>query len=116
MPDSSDAMGLLYTTWPDEESAQAAARTLLGEGAIACANILGASRSLFEWQGEVQCETEIVALFKTGAASAARTAQRIAELHPYDEPAVLNLAVSRDGSSPGFLDWVTAQTSGAIPL
>lgn len=114
MTGSQSAMGLIYTTWPDEESAQAAARTLLEEGLVACANILGPSRSMFHWQGEVQCEIEIVALFKTGAASAERTARRIAELHPYDEPAVLNLRVDGQGSSPGFLDWVSAQTSGAI--
>ncbi len=41
------AMGLLYTTWPDRESAEAAAEALLAEGLIACANILGEARSVF---------------------------------------------------------------------
>ncbi|MCR9130167.1 MAG: divalent-cation tolerance protein CutA [Alphaproteobacteria bacterium] len=104
------AMGLLYTTWPDGESAEAAAEALLAEGLIACANILGEARSVFRWKGEVQRETETIALFKTSAARAGRTAARIADLHPYDEPAVLNLCVDSSGSSPAFLSWVASET------
>ena len=104
------AMGLIYTTWPDADGAEAAAEALLGEGLIACANILGEARSVFRWRGEVQRETEIIALFKTSASQAERTAERIAELHPYDEPAVLNLAVDPAGSSAAFLAWVGSET------
>jgi len=103
------AMGLLYTTWPDAQSAEDAAEALLSEGLIACANILGEARSVFRWRGEVHRETEIIALFKTSAGKAARTAERIADLHPYDEPAVLNLCVDAEGSSAGFLAWVRSE-------
>ena len=109
MTGSPSAMGLLYTTWPDAESAQSAAEALLNEGLIACANILGEARSVFRWKGEVQRETEIVALFKTSAGKAEATARRIADLHPYDEPAVLNLCVDPAGSSAAFLAWVASE-------
>jgi periplasmic divalent cation tolerance protein len=107
------AMGLLYTTWPDPQTAEAAAQALLAEGLIACANILGEGRSIFMWEGEVQHAAESVALFKTSAAGAEAAAQRIAELHPYEEPAILNLGVEAWGSSPAFIAWVAAQTSDA---
>jgi periplasmic divalent cation tolerance protein len=106
------AMGLLYTTWPDRESADHAAETLLQEGLIACANILGEARSVYRWNGEVQRETEIIALLKTSAANAERASGRIAELHPYEEPAILNVAINRVGSSPSFLNWVASQADG----
>lgn len=112
MTDAASAMGLLYTTWPDLESADGAAEALLSERLIACANILGEARAVFRWKGEVQRETEIVVLFKTAAGKAAQAARRIADLHPYDEPAVLNLAVRREGSSAAFLDWIEAETGG----
>lgn len=112
MTGSSSAMGLLYTTWPDAQSAQSAAEALLSENLIACANILGEARSVFRWNGEVQHESEIIALFKTSAGAAAQTARRIADLHPYDEPAVLNLAVDPSGSSAAFLAWVASETGG----
>ena len=43
---------LIWCPFPDEESAAAAASTLLGEGLIVCANLLPAMRSLYVWQGE----------------------------------------------------------------
>lgn len=110
MTQGPDTMALIYTTWPDAESAQSAAARLLEEGLIACANILAPARSVFRWAGEVQVETEVPALFKTAPARASQLAERIAALHPYDEPAIIRLAVERNGSSPAFLDWVIAET------
>lgn len=110
MTEPRSAMGLLYTTWPDAESAERAAEALLRERVIACANILGEARSIYRWDGDVQRETEIIALFKTSSEKAEHTAARIMELHPYDEPAVLNLSVSSAGSSPAFLAWIMSET------
>lgn len=103
-------MKLLYTTWPDEESAQRAAGRLLEDRLIACANILGASTSIYAWQGEVKREREIVALFKTSAKTASAARDRLIELHPYDEPCIIALEVDRAPSAKGFLDWVEAET------
>ncbi|WBQ09481.1 divalent-cation tolerance protein CutA [Hyphomonadaceae bacterium ML37] len=103
------AMGLLYTTWPDAQSAESAAEAVLAEGLCACANILGESRSLFRWEGEMRREREIIALFKTSPGKAARLAERLARLHPYDEPCVIALTVDEAGSAPGFLAWVRGE-------
>ncbi len=104
-------MGLLYTTWPDTESAESAAEAVLAEGLCACANILGESRSLFRWEGEMRREREIIALFKTSAGKAAALCDRLARLHPYDEPCVIALGVNETGSAPGFLAWVRGEVS-----
>jgi periplasmic divalent cation tolerance protein len=37
-------VAVLYTTWPDAESAASAGRMLVGEGLCACVNILGPLR------------------------------------------------------------------------
>lgn len=108
--DETPALGLLYTTWPDEESAAAAAETLLGEELIACANILGRATSIFRWEGEARRETEIIALFKTAPERANALSRRLAELHPYEEPCILALDVAREASAPGFLAWARAET------
>ncbi|PWE16875.1 divalent-cation tolerance protein CutA [Marinicauda salina] len=104
-------MGLIYTTWPDADSAAAAAETLLDEGLIACANILSGSTSIYRWKGAVARETEIVALFKTAAARAAEARDRLAALHPYEEPCILSLAVDSHASAAGFLDWLRTETA-----
>ncbi len=109
MTDPQSAMGLIYTTWPDKASVEAAARALLDERLIACANILGPSTSIYRWQGRIETSREVVALFKTSAGKCDTVRARLMELHPYDEPAILNLSVSHMGSSAPFLDWVNAQ-------
>lgn len=112
MTETHSAMGLLYTTWPDRASAEAAAHTLLDERLIACANILGASTSIYRWQGQVETADELVALFKTSQAKAGAARDRIAALHPYEEPAILNLAVDANGTSADFLVWIEGETAG----
>jgi periplasmic divalent cation tolerance protein len=105
-------MAILYTTWPDEESAAAAAEALLDERLIACANVLGTARSIFRWKGETCRETETVVLFKTGARQAETVRDRLLALHPYDEPAIVQLGVEDAGTSPAFAAWVAGETPG----
>jgi len=107
MPESENAMGLLYTTWPDEKVALSTAETLLSEKLIACANVLGASRSVYVWEGEIQHETEVVVLFKTCASHTQRLRDRLIDLHPYDEPCILALTVDAHSSAQGFLQWLS---------
>ncbi|MCC5995421.1 MAG: divalent-cation tolerance protein CutA [Oceanicaulis sp.] len=108
---TASAMGMLYTTWPDAGSAEAAAEAVLTEGLCACVNVLGESRSMFRWEGEMRREREIIALFKTSAGRAAALSDRLARLHPYDEPCIIDLAVSAEASADGFLAWVRGEVA-----
>ena len=105
-------MAILYTTWPDEDSAAAAAEALLDDRLIACANVLGTARSIFRWEGETRRETEIVVLFKTSATQAETVRDRLLILHPYDEPAIVQLGVEDAGTSPAFAHWVASESAG----
>ena len=55
---------LIYAPFPDAETARTIASTLLDEGLIACANILGPIESVYVWQGRVESAQESAALFK----------------------------------------------------
>ena len=101
-----------YTTWPDPDSAEAAAGRLLDEELCACANIFRGMTSVYRWKGKVETAQETVMVLKTRGELAARLCDRIVELHPYDEPCVLSLPVERAGSAQGFLDWIEASTRG----
>lgn len=107
---SDPALGLLYTTWPDQETARGAAAALLEEGLIACANIFPAHQSVYRWKGEVRSGPEHAVLFKTAPERRAALAERIAALHPHEEPCILALEVSRDGSAASFIAWAAAET------
>lgn len=80
---------LVYAPFPDRESARSVAAQLLDEKLIACANLLRDIESIYEWDGERGEGTEVGVLFKTDASVLDRAVARLAELHPYDTPAVL---------------------------
>lgn len=104
-----DRTRLVYTTWPDAESAQAAAETVLEGGLCACVNILPSMTSLYRWQGRMESTGECVALFKTTSDRCTALSARLAALHPYDVPAILALPVDAAASNAGFLDWIGEQ-------
>ncbi len=80
---------LIWCPFADEDSSAAAARQLLDEELIACANILPPRRSLYTWQGERNEAVEVGVLFKTDASALDRAIARLAEIHPYETPSIL---------------------------
>lgn len=102
------AIALVYTVFPDEESARAAARAAIAERLAACANILAPCTSIYEWQGEVTENAEIPVILKTTAAQADALIERIAAMHPYEVPAILSWPIVR--APHAFAKWVNGQT------
>jgi periplasmic divalent cation tolerance protein len=98
----------IYMTFPDQETAAAVAKTLLDERLIACANLFPAGRSLYRWQTEFHDEPEVVAIAKTSAGRLDSLVARVRELHPYNTPCVVALAVA--GGDDRYLDWVRRET------
>ena len=79
----------VYATFAGAEEANRIALQLVEERLAACANILGACRSIYRWQGKVEQADEVAALFKTTSGRATMLLRRIAELHSYDTPAAV---------------------------
>jgi periplasmic divalent cation tolerance protein len=104
---------LIWCPFADEASAAAAASLLLDEGLVACANIFPPMRSLYTWKGERGEAAEVGVLFKTDASALERATARLAEIHPYDTPAVLGWRI--DAASGPTAEWLRAAV-GARPL
>jgi periplasmic divalent cation tolerance protein len=105
-----DDIVILYTTWPDADRAEQAARAVIEEGLAACANITGGGVSVCRWEGRLERAAEWVMILKTTEAGAPSLRDRINELHPYDTPAILALPVLEEASSAAFVEWVCAET------
>jgi len=97
---------LVWCPFPDQGSAGAAAAALLDERLIACANLLPGMVSHFAWEGKRETSREVGVLFKTNARLLDRAVARLAELHPYEEPAILGWRC--DVAPPGTLAWLGA--------
>jgi periplasmic divalent cation tolerance protein len=95
---------VLLVTVPSSDVAEMLVNSLLAEGLIACGTITQPVTSIYRWQGETERASEVLVIMKTTEAAAARVLARVPELHPYDVPEILSLAVHQ-GHDP-YLMWV----------
>lgn len=100
---------LVLTTLPVDADAAVFARTLVSERLAACVNLLAPMESVYRWEGDVQREAERQLIMKTTRARVDALWQRVRELHPYDVPEFLVLAIA-DGSD-AYLRWLGESTS-----
>jgi periplasmic divalent cation tolerance protein len=102
---AAEVPALIWCPFPDAASAAAIADALLDEGLVACANILPGITSHYVWNGERGSGEEVGTLFKTNAAVLAAATARLAELHPYDEPAIVGWHC--DAAASGTVAWLS---------
>jgi periplasmic divalent cation tolerance protein len=94
---------LVLTTFP-EDGADTLAIALVEERLAACVNVLEPMRSIYRWKGRVETSVERQVLIKTKAANVANLEIRIKELHPYDLPEFVVIAI--DSGSRAYLAWL----------
>ena len=101
---------MILTTFADEESARVVVRRLLEERLIACANLLPGARSLYRWKGGIEESSEMIVLLKTGSATAPACMTRLAELHPYEVPEILQ--IHPEAVTGPYAEWIAEVTGG----
>jgi periplasmic divalent cation tolerance protein len=79
---------MIWSPFASAQEARQAAEIMLQEKLVACANILPELLSIFRYEGKVQSASEVGVLFKTEASLLDAATRRLAELHPYDTPAI----------------------------
>jgi periplasmic divalent cation tolerance protein len=99
---------IVLSTFPGPDKAAEVARVLVEERLCACVNLVPAVRSIYRWQGAISDDSETLALIKTTADRVDALRARIAALHPYDVPEVLELDVANGAAS--YLAWVVEST------
>jgi periplasmic divalent cation tolerance protein len=103
---------LLYTTWPDAETAEAFAAEAVAERLAACANVLAPMRSIYRWKGAIDRSDETPMILKTSKAAAGALKDLLLARHPYETPCALALPVASEGSNRDFIEWIVAETAG----
>jgi periplasmic divalent cation tolerance protein len=99
----------VYIIAADSGEANRIADALVAERLAACVNILGVVRSVYRWQGQVECADEVALIAKSTAQLFDALAARVRALHSYETPAIVAWPIVAGDAA--YLDWIGAETS-----
>ena len=95
---------VVLTTCSSLEEARQIAQAIIERHLAACVNILPQVESVYRWKGEVESAPEWLLVIKTTEGVFERLWQTIRELHSYEIPECVELAIT-DGSE-AYLTWI----------
>lgn len=98
----------VYTPHKNKAKALEMGKTLIKEKLIACTNIIEKVTSIYEWEGEIVEESEVLMIMKTKHLLFDELQTRIEELHTYSCPCIIGLPVMKGNAS--YLNWLDQQT------
>lgn len=100
---------MLYVPCKDKEEAKDIAGKLVGNRLVACANILTGCTSIYEWEGKVCEEEEVILIMKTVNSLHMEVEKAITDLHSYDCPGIV--ALNTDEVNLPFAQWIEKSVS-----
>jgi periplasmic divalent cation tolerance protein len=95
---------IVLSTAGSREEAHKIARYLVENRLAACVNIVPEIESIYRWQGKVDSSREWLLLIKTTSGNVPAVEAAIRELHSYDLPECIAIAI--ESGSSGYLDWI----------
>ncbi|MBK1854207.1 divalent-cation tolerance protein CutA [Verrucomicrobiaceae bacterium 5K15] len=100
---------VVLCNFPNMEEARQIGTHLVKRQYAACVNIIPGAESIYQWQGKVCREQEILAVIKTSRKAFAVLNRELAALHSYEEPEIIALPVA-DGAA-GYLAWIASHST-----
>lgn len=95
---------IVYITTPNMQTGEQIAGSLIAKKLAACVNLTPV-RSIFNWQGQVNHEDEVLLIVKTRAELfETQLLPAVKELHPYEVPEIIALPVVMGSAS--YLSWI----------
>lgn len=97
-------INMVYITAGNKDEAEFIGKTLVSSGLAACVNILPDMNSIYQWNGKIQNDAELVVIAKTLESKVPDLIEKIKSIHSYECPCILSLPVS-DGNT-AFMEWI----------
>lgn len=95
---------IVLTTTGSRDDAHQIAHALVERQLAACVNVVERIESVYRWEGRVASAREWLLIIKTTESAFDHVRQAIKELHPYELPEILSIAVQDGGAE--YLNWI----------
>ena len=99
---------VVFITASSADEARKIGQTLVEERLVACCNILQSIESIFQWQGKLNIEREVLMICKTREGHFAAVEKRVKQLHSYEVPEIIAVPITQGSQS--YLDWIKKET------
>ena len=106
-------MLMVFSSFPDADTAARVVRVLVEERLIACGNLLPGARSLYRWEGRIEDQAEVMAIMKTRKQDWTALMSRLHEMHPYQVPECVAIRIA--SGSPKYMAWLEAALEPETP-
>ena len=99
---------MVLTTCNSSETSSLIAEALISNKIAACVNIIKGVESVYQWQGKIEHDKEILLIIKTRESLFSQVEQTIQELHSYELPEII--AVPIKTGEKNYLNWIQSAT------
>ncbi|KAJ1364825.1 hypothetical protein KIN20_024999 [Parelaphostrongylus tenuis] len=99
---------IVYVTAPSKDVAVKIARAAVENKVAACVNIIPSVTSVYEWEGKLHEDSEVVMIFKTQEQRVEELYKVVMANHTYEVPAFVSIAT--DAVSSPYAQWLLDQT------
>ncbi|XP_031400990.1 protein CutA, chloroplastic [Punica granatum] len=99
---------VVYVTVPNKEAGKKLAESIVREKLAACVNRVPGIESVYQWEGEVQTDSEELLIIKTRQSLLEALTEHVKANHEYDVPEVIALPIL--GGSVQYLEWIKNST------
>ncbi|XP_023698472.1 protein CutA homolog [Paramormyrops kingsleyae] len=101
---SSGTHSAAFVTCPNEQVAKDLARGMVEKKLAACVNIVPKITSVYEWQGKIEEDSEVLLMIKTRSSKVSALAEYVRSNHPYEVAEVISLPIEQ--GNPPYLKWL----------
>lgn len=91
-------------TAPDQATAESLAEKMVQQNLAACVNIIPAITSVYQWQGQIEKEPEVLLAIKTAEELMLELEELLNEEHPYEVFELISCNIEQ--AATAYLQWL----------